>query len=498
VDQSALRELPSHTRFVLAPFSQTLGAAFAIMKTSHPNRVLDFPRARDDHWFRDILDALPVAVYTTDAEGRLTYFNQAAVDFAGVEPELGDTLWCGSHKLYTMTGVELAPDDCPMSVSLREGRAIHGAEAQCERPDGTLFPIMAYPTPIFDRHGRVTGAVNMLVDVSERYTTTRALTLTEKRLQTTYDVVSVGIAETDGSGKFLNANQRTVDTTGLTLDELKKLTFYHLCFPEDQKIERENYEKLIRGDILSYTLERQGTFSKERWFRVTTNAVRDDNGLFLYAVRVSTDITDRLKSEDKQKLLLNELNHRVKNTLATIQSIAFQTAKATTEPAEFKKAFEGRLLGISQTHDLLTSSGWEGATLAEVVRAELMPFHGEDTLRWVMSGPSVTLIASAVVPLGMVFHELATNAIKYGALSNEDGRVDVTWNVTKKGPEGRRLKLRWIEFDGPTVQTPTRQGFGSKLFRSLARQLDAELEIEFAPSGVRCLLDIPFDSVTTA
>jgi PAS domain S-box-containing protein len=466
------------------------------MKTPHSNRAVDLASSQDAPWFGDILDAIPVAVCRTDAKGRLTYLNQAAADFAGMESKLGDTLWNGLHKIYTMAGLPITLKNCPMAVSLKEGRAIHGAEAQCQRKDGSLFPVLVYSTPIFDRHGKVTGAVHMLVDVSERHATSRFLTLAEKRLQTTYDVVSVGIAETDGAGRFLNANQRVIDNTGLSLDQLKNMTFFDLCSPEDRNIERENYENLIKGDILSYTLERKTAFTQNLWFRVTTNAVCDDHGRFMYAVRVSSDITKRMKAEEKQRLLLNELNHRVKNTLATIQSIAFQTARATTEPKEFKKAFEGRLLGISQTHDLLTSSGWEGATLADVVRAELMPFHGEDTLRWVMSGPSVNLVPASVVSLGMVIHELATNAIKYGALSDADGQVDVTWNFTRKGPEGRRLKLRWIEFDGPPVVKPTRQGFGSKLFRSLARQLDAKLDVEYAPSGVRCLLDIPVESIT--
>jgi len=192
-----------------------------------------------------------------------------------------------------------------------------------------------------------------------------------------------------------------------------------------------------------------------------------------------SDVTDRVLAERQQKLLMDELNHRVKNTLATVQAIAQQTLRATPTPVEFRDAFEARLLALSTTHDLLTAAGWQAAPLTEVLRVELRPFGPE---RYTITGPEVDLSPAEAVALGLVFHELATNAAKYGALSTSEGRVDVHWTRT----DGR-MDLTWTETGGPPVAPPTRRGFGSRLIeRSLQGQLGGETHLDFAPAGLVC------------
>jgi two-component sensor histidine kinase len=186
-------------------------------------------------------------------------------------------------------------------------------------------------------------------------------------------------------------------------------------------------------------------------------------------------------AEGRQKLLVDELNHRVKNTLATVQAIADQTLRTTREPVAFKQAFEARIMALSATHELLTATSWRSAALADVLQVELHPF-GRDRYR--LQGPDVDLAPNDALALGLIFHELATNAAKYGALAAPGGFVEIDWTL-EDAPGARRLSLAWRERGGPPVSPPKRRGFGSRL---IARSLgpDGRTELDFAPEGLAC------------
>jgi two-component sensor histidine kinase len=201
-----------------------------------------------------------------------------------------------------------------------------------------------------------------------------------------------------------------------------------------------------------------------------------------------SDVTDRVAGERQQRLLLDELNHRVKNTLATVQAIADQTLRTNADPADFRRAFEARLMALSATHNLLTATNWRSADLADVVGLEFRPYGPE---RYRLGGPGVSLSPAQALALGMLFHELATNAAKHGALASGDGYVDVVWRIeTTSG--GRALEIDWAEHDGPLVSPPTRRGFGSRLIeRSLRGHLGGDAALTYAPGGVRCHIRLP-------
>jgi len=201
-----------------------------------------------------------------------------------------------------------------------------------------------------------------------------------------------------------------------------------------------------------------------------------------------SDVTDRVLGDRQQRLLLDELNHRVKNTLATVQAIADQTLRTNANPADFRRAFEARLMALSSTHNLLTATNWRSANLADVVGLEFKPYGPE---RYRLAGPEVALSPAQALALGMLFHELATNAAKHGALASGDGHVDVTWRA-EAADDGRALKIEWAERDGPPVVSPTRRGFGSRLIeRSLQGQLGGAAALTYAPDGVRCDIRLP-------
>ncbi|MGZ6020215.1 MAG: PAS domain-containing protein [Phenylobacterium sp.] len=202
-----------------------------------------------------------------------------------------------------------------------------------------------------------------------------------------------------------------------------------------------------------------------------------------------SDVTDRVMVERQQKLLLDELNHRVKNTLSTVQAIADQTLRTNPDPQGFRRAFEARLMALSDTHNLLTATNWISADLRQVAQLEFRPYGPE---RYRLKGPAVALSPARALALGLLFHELATNAAKYGALGGGGrGQVEVGWRIG--GDAGaEELEIDWRETGGPPVVAPTRRGFGSRLIeRSLQGQLGGEATLDYAPDGVRCRIRLP-------
>jgi two-component sensor histidine kinase len=199
------------------------------------------------------------------------------------------------------------------------------------------------------------------------------------------------------------------------------------------------------------------------------------------------------EADTQRQILLNELNHRVKNSLATVQSIALQTLGSAATPEQFNRAFNQRLMALSKNHNLLTRGDWVSASLSEVISQELEPHQNEARNRVGLHGDEVRLSAKAALALGMAIHELATNAAKYGGLSADDGGVDVEWTVAG-GKGHRRLQLTWTERGGPPVRPPERRGFGSRLIeRGLTHELGGAANLEFSPSGVRCVINMPLN-----
>jgi PAS domain S-box-containing protein len=222
--------------------------------------------------------------------------------------------------------------------------------------------------------------------------------------------------------------------------------------------------------------------------------IQDADGLVVGGVIAWRDITELKRATEHQRLLISELNHRVKNMLSTVQSIAAQTLRGSAAETGVREAFEARLLGLAGAHDLLTRDRWQGAELSDVVLQALKPFGCLQTgasTRFEIGGSDVRLPPKAALAFSMAFHELATNAAKYGALSSASGRVAVAWRVVP-GPDGDRLRLLWEESGGPPVEKPSRRGFGSRMIeRGLAQELDGEVTLDYAPSGVVCRMDLP-------
>jgi len=231
---------------------------------------------------------------------------------------------------------------------------------------------------------------------------------------------------------------------------------------------------------------------RARWILARGRAEYDE-GRPKRIAGVSLDITARKDAEALQELLLDELNHRVKNTLATVQAIALQTQRNASHPAAFNEAFLQRLMALSRAHEMLTRASWQGASLEEVVERSLKVQIGDGHLaRCSLSGPDVLLGPNAAVTLNMAFHELATNAVKYGAFSTPHGRVDVAW---AHDVQGDSVVVDWRESGGPAVAVPTQTGFGSRLIeQGLTRELGGSARLTYLPGGLWCQLRLPFSA----
>ena len=234
---------------------------------------------------------------------------------------------------------------------------------------------------------------------------------------------------------------------------------------------------------------RKGSDLEDVYLNFIYQPIRGEEGRIVGVFVQGHEVTETVRADQRQRLMIDELNHRVKNTLATVQSIAMQTARTHEDPASFAETFQSRLMALSHTHNLLTRSHWEGADLRDVLQHETLA-HGAH--RVILNGPATPLAPSMAVSMGMIFHELATNAAKYGALSAGDGRVFVDWSV--QDLSDRKLVVLWREQGGPAVTEPSRRGFGSRLIeRNVRHDLAGEAKLVYASDGFNAEISIPLD-----
>jgi two-component sensor histidine kinase/ActR/RegA family two-component response regulator len=210
-------------------------------------------------------------------------------------------------------------------------------------------------------------------------------------------------------------------------------------------------------------------------------------------VQSGIDAKERETADRLQKLILDELHHRIKNTLATVSAIASQSLRTATSIEHGQQAIEGRLVALGRAHDLLMQVSWASTSLADTVRSATEPYDSQGTGRFSIAGPEIGITSGAVIALAMTLNELCTNTTKFGALSVPGGRVEIAWSVDETT---QRVRLTWTEKGGPAVAAPTRKSFGSRMMGSLGQQLNGEVQLAYEPSGFVYILDVPLTSLT--
>jgi len=205
------------------------------------------------------------------------------------------------------------------------------------------------------------------------------------------------------------------------------------------------------------------------------------------------DARERETADKLQKLILEELHHRIKNTLATVSAIASQSLRHVTGAEHAQHAIEGRLIALGRAHDLLLQARWTSADLGKIVRGATEAFDNPDVPKFRIAGPDVRMTSGAVIAIAMTLNELCTNATKFGALSVPAGRVDIAWTLD---PRTQRLHLTWAEQSGPAVRAPDKRSFGTRLVETLGKQLKGDVHLKYEPSGFVYALHVPLASLT--
>jgi PAS domain S-box-containing protein len=423
-----------------------------------------------------------------DVHGRFTLVNDRFCEITGRSRE----------ELLTTTMQAIThPDDLDRNLPLFDRAVREGApythEKRYIRPDGSVVWVNNSVAVLRQPDGTPYGIVAVTLDVTERRAAEAALRRSEQSLRLAIEGAGMAAWEFELSTRrgTWSANRfdllglpRSVDGDG-TVD-----AWLDRVHEDDRSLAADALAACVEhGEpyTIVYRIRRADT-GEERWLQSHGSRIDDPDGSPGRFVGISFDVTDARESQRRQQLLIDELDHRVKNTLAIIQGIAQQTFKAEADPAVARDAFEGRLRALSTTHNVLTAKHWGDVSLAKLVRDALAP-HGS-AAAIAIDGPDLSIAPRTAVSLSLGLHELATNAVKYGALSTPDGRVSVRWSIAD--PSAPRLHLEWRESGGPDVHAPERRGFGTRMIeRGLTAELGGEVRIDFAPDGLICTIDAP-------
>jgi len=433
----------------------------------------------------ELLEALPVAVYTTDAQGRITFYNRAAAALWGHNPALGSSQWCGSWRLYWPDGRPMRHDQCPMAIALKEGREVRGVEAIAERPDGTRVRFRPYPTPLREPSGALIGAINLLMDITEEHDAH----LESERLAAIVLSSDDAIISKTLEGRITSWNAGARRIFGYEASEMIGQSIFRIIPPELQGEEYEILARLQRGERIDhYETVRVAKDGRRIDVSLTVSPLHDRSGKVIGASKVGRDITDRKRAEKLQRVLTEELSHRVKNTLATVQAIASQSLMRAKSSGDFVSGFAGRLQALANAHTLLTRTQMQGADVMALVGEQVL-IGAANGDKISCSGPSLMLDPQTAVHLALVLHELATNARKYGSLSVPSGRLSVTWEMRSNG--GCSLLLSWKESDGPEVSAPRTHGFGRALIDQTVRSHGGRTSVHYRRDGLRWEIELP-------
>lgn len=451
--------------------------------------------------FARFMQHFPGLAWIKDLDGRYIYANEAA-QRAFRRPQA---------ELYGRTDGGIFPPETATQFRDNDRRALDSETGiqtveMLEQEDGVVHHSLVSKFPILGPEGRIACIGGMAVDVTDRMQAeARIAALNDdlrrrlEELETLLGSLPVGVFIAHDP----QCTQITTNPAGAAMLRIpqsenasKSAPGESLPFrvvkdgvevaPEDLPMQRAaKLGEAVAGEEMDVVFPDGSTSTLYEYAAPlfdADGAVRGGLGVFL-------DITERKRAEARQQLLLEELNHRVKNTLAIVQSMVAQTLREMPEPAAFKVAFSARLAALGRAHSLLTRELWQGASLHDIVSAALSPFGGDERSEAIgVDGPPVMIRPNAAVTLSLVIHELATNAVKHGALSMRSGAVSVGWAVSGERPD---ITLVWSEQGGPAIALPLRQGFGTRLIAASAEQLGGDASVAFRADGIEVRFRFP-------
>jgi len=343
--------------------------------------------------------------------------------------------------------------------------------------DGRLLDVSITVSPVHDSSGTIVGASKIARDVGPVLESQRRVRESEERFRTLAETISQFVWIANADGRIVWYNRQFYDYTGLTETDIAESLKTRVLHPDEAERVHASFRRSIEtGEPWEETFRLRGRKGEYRWYLSRGKPVHDDDGRIIQWFGTNTDVTEQREREEQIRLLMMEVNHRSKNMLSTVQALARRTAP---DDAGFTARFEDRLRSLAVNQDILVRREWKEVPLRELAQLQLAFLRGapgEVTLE----GPNCSLTPRAAEVVGMALHELATNSLKYGALSAKGGRVAVAWNCP---PDG--FSIEWCESGGPPVDEPTSSGFGTTLIRDVPKHtLDAEIALDYMPDGL--------------
>jgi len=442
-----------------------------------------------------ILNLIPTLVFVLDPQGGVVEANASALELAGLSRDAlsAKPVWEWSMWSYVPEAETRIKD----AVATAAGGATSRYDALIRTASGSLVTVDISMVPMFDAEGNVEFIVASGIDISSRLAIEEHLRESEKRFRSTFENAAVGMAHVSLDGRWLRFNEVLLETLGYSQEEFLQKTLPELAHPDDLPGHLLQFGRLKSGEIDRYSREKRyikkdGQFV---WVNVTASLQRSEFGEPLYAILVIEDIAFRKEAEHRQRLLVGELSHRVKNIMSMVQSIANQSLRPSNDSERYVNAFRARLQAMARAHDLLTQESWQRADLAALVESQATVNGAIESTRVTVHGPPLMLQGQVALNLALVIHELASNALRHGSLSHPEGRLDVSWSIDNS-VSPRVIDLTWRELNGPVVQPPTELGFGSKLIeRSLKRGLGADVDLSWEPNGLVVHMRLPVPEI---
>lgn len=374
--------------------------------------------------------------------------------------------------------------------SVERGEAIQH-DFRIVRPDGSVRWIQDRGRVTCGPDGAPERVIGLNIDITEIVASRAALAESEEVFRFTFENAAVGVAHVAVDARFIDVNAYLCRFLGYDRDALMALTFVEITHPDDLALDLAHVEKVMSGEIDSYTLEKRylRADGSTVWAELYVSLRRAADGTPLHFISIVSDIQARKAAEERARLMMGEMAHRSKNLMTVLESIVHFSSKNATDIETFATSLTDRIHSLAASHDLLSEGALAPAALASLIERQMSAFLPAGDLRVTATGPEVELNARAAQTLGLALHELGTNACKYGALSAPGGRISIDWAVD---PEHERLSIRWTERGGPPVAAPRRSGFGRRVIERLVKaSLAAEVELRFDPAGLSWRVTTP-------
>lgn len=418
------------------------------------------------------------AIISKDLEGRVLTWNKAAEKIFG---------WtCAEmvgQPISRIIPAERQHEEDMILATIGRGEIVDHLETVCVHKDGSRIDIAVQISPIHDASGTLVGASKIARNITEELRTRHTLTEMESRFALMADNIAQLAWIADSAGSINWFNQRWLDYTGLTLEEMNEQDGGNKVVHPDhlERVTERFNQCFASGAEWEDTFPLLGADGQYRWFLSRAVPLRDDQGKVKCWFGTNTDITEQRDAERRIQLLLMEVNHRSKNLLAVVQSIARRTA---AKPEDFIPRLERRIAALSINQDVLVNRNWAAVPLHELIEGQLL-FLGDMRAQVTASGPTIVVQSATAEALSMTLHELASNAENYGALSVPSGQVAISWQVLDSA-EGPEFVLSWIETGGPPVADQREPGFGTKIIEEVPRgRLRGTVDLAFPPEGLR-------------